>query len=326
MQRDFARLFGIVTMQKLVVLNDEDITRLLPRTDVRAALERMFIALADGRAVQPPQTLSLFPAGGGDFITYPGVLGSDGVFGTKLSPYIPGTNGATVTAWTLLMSMETGKPLLLCDSKRLTTERTAATTAIAADLLASKEAKILTIIGTGEIGLAHLRHAASIRPWQEIRLCSPDIANRHGLPVQLESGCPVTKSTYTDTAAAGADVVMLCTSSGTSVIDASRFGAGVLVTSISTNVANAHEIAPDTLNRFDVYCDYRATTPAAAGEMKLAAERGQWSTDRLVGDLPELLSGRTTARDTGRPAFFRSIGLGLEDIATASALLSAARS
>lgn len=71
MQRDFARLFGIVTMQKLVVLNDEDITRLLPRTDVRAALERMFIALADGRAVQPPQTLSLFPAGGGDFITYP---------------------------------------------------------------------------------------------------------------------------------------------------------------------------------------------------------------------------------------------------------------
>ena len=312
-------------MRQPIVLNDEDIIRLLPRTDVRAALERMFIALAEGQAVQPPQTLSLFPTGGGDFITYPGIFGSDGVFGTKLSPYIPGPNGATVTAWTLLMSMETGKPLLLCDSKRLTTERTAATTAIAADFLAARDAKVLTIIGTGEIGLAHLRHAATIRPWQEVRLCSPDITARQGLPAQLESGCPVTKSTDADSAAARADVVMLCTSSGTPVIDASKIPAGVLVTSISTNVANAHEIAPDTLGRFEAYCDYRATTPAVAGEMKLAAESGQWSTDRIVGDLPELLSGRAPARDTVRPAFFRSIGLGLEDIAIASALLSAAR-
>lgn len=313
-------------MQQLIVLDDGDIARLLPRTDVRGALERMFIALAEGRAVQPPQTVSLFPGGGGDFIIYPGVLGSDHVFGTKLSPYIPNGNGATVTAWTLLMSMETGKPLLLCDSKRLTTERTAATTAIAVDLLAAKDAKILTVVGTGEIGLAHLRYVAALRPWQEVRLSSPDIAARHDLPSQLESGCPITTSTDADSAAAGADVVMLCTSSGTPVIDATKVGAGVLVTSISTNVANAHEVAPAALGRFDVYCDYRATTPASAGEMKLAAEGGQWSADRIAGDLPELLSARVPAPSGNRPVFFRSIGLGLEDIATASAMLSAARS
>jgi len=313
-------------MQQLIVLNDEDVVRLLPSTDVRAALERMFIAIADGNAVQPPQTLSLFPAGGGDFITYPGISGSDGVFGAKLSPYIPGPSGATITAWTLLMSMETGTPLLLCDSKRLTTERTAATTAIAADLLAEKDAKVLTIVGTGAIGLAHLRHAEKIRSWQEVRLCSPDIAKREGLPVRLDSDCPVAKFTDADTAAAGADVVMLCTSSGTPVIDALKIPAGALVTSISTNVGNAHEIAPDTLGRFDVYCDYRATTPTAAGEMKLATASGQWSVDRLVGDLPELLAGRAAERSTDRPAFFRSIGLGLEDIAIASALLTTARS
>ena len=313
-------------MQHLTILDEDDIIRLLPRTDVRAALERMFVALADGQAVQPAQTLSLFPVGGGDFITYTGILGREGVFGTKLSPYLPGPNGATVTAWTLLMSMETGKPLLLCDSKRLTTERTAAATAIAADLLAARDAKVLAIIGAGDIALAHLRHAAAIRPWQEVRLCSPGIAKRQGLPVRLDSGCPVTTSTDADAAATGADVVMLCTSSGTPVIDASKIPAGVLVTSISTNVANAHEISPDTLGRFDVYCDYRATTPAVAGEMKLAAASGQWSADRLAGDLPELLSGRAPERHADRPAFFRSIGLGLEDIAIASALLAAARS
>ena len=34
-----------------------------------------------------------------------------------------------ITAWTLLLSTRTGQPLLLADSARLTTERTAATTA-----------------------------------------------------------------------------------------------------------------------------------------------------------------------------------------------------
>lgn len=313
-------------MQQPLVLDEATIAEILPDANIRAALERMFLALAEDRAVQPAQTLSLFPGNGGDFITYPGVLASDGVFGAKLSPYIPRAEGALVTAWTLLMSMETGLPLLLCDSKRLTTERTAATTIIAADRLARADAGVLTIVGAGEIGLAHLRHAETIRPWREVRLCSPSVASRSGLPERLASGCPVRTIADPDAAAVGADVVMLCTSSGKPVIDAGRIGPGVLVTSISTNAANAHEIAPETLAGFDVYCDYRATTPAVAGEMKLAAAADLWSAERLIGDLPELLAGRAKAPGHDRPVFFRSVGLGLEDIAVAAALLSAARS
>ena len=70
-----------------------------------------------------------------------------------------------------------------------------------------------------------------------------------------------------------ADVVALCTSSGTPVLLNGMLRKPTLITSLSTNVANAHEIPPVWLTDMDVYCDYRRTTPATAGEMKLAAER-----------------------------------------------------
>lgn len=303
-------------------LNAADIDALIDRIDTRGVLERMFRALADGQAVQPPQTVSLFPGNGGDFITYLGVMAEEKVFGAKLSPYIPGTGGnkALVTAWTLLMSMESGEPILLCDSLRLTTERTAATSVIAADRLAPKGAKILTIIGTGAAGLAHLRHAQSIRDWTEVRLCSPSAAGKAGLPTETAKGVPVQIGTDPDAAAAGADVVMLCTSAGQPVIDVTALKPGAVVTSISTNVPNAHEVDPAALVGLDVYCDYRETTPSAAGEMKLAAAAGTWSADAVRGDLPGLVAGRADAPQGDRPVFFRSIGLGLEDVAAALAV------
>ena len=40
----------------------------------------------------------------------------------------------------------------------------------------------------------------------------------------------------------------------------------------------------------------------------------------IVGDLPDLLSGKVQRPDYDRHVFFRSIGLGLEDIALANAI------
>lgn len=308
-----------------IVLDDQAIQKLVDKLDIRSILERMFTSLGEGTATQPPQTVSLFPAEAGDFITYLGVLANEKVFGAKLSPYIVNDGNPLVTAWTVLMSGETGAPLLLCDSKRLTTERTAAATAIAVDLLARENATTLAIIGTGAVGRAHLRYVEAIRDWEEVRLYSHHAAQQPNLPTALDSGTSVRIAASADAAIKGADVVLLCTSSGTPVIDTAHLRPDALVTSISTNVANAHEIDPMALSGFDVYCDYRATTPLSAGEMKIATTTGEWGVDRIRGDLPELLTGRAQKPSYERPVFFRSIGLGLEDIAAAVAVLAVVR-
>lgn len=310
-----------------LVLDAAAVGALLPRIDVLQEMRQLFLELGNGTAVQPPQTLTLLPENKGDFITYMGAMSGAGTFGAKLSPYLVQDGPPVITAWTMLMSQKTGLPMLLCDAGRLTTERTAATTALAVDFLAPKTASRLAIVGSGAVAQAHWRHCQALRDWNEVQLYSPDLAANEARQAVWHDLCPGTRfAASAAEAARDADVVMLCTSSGTPVVDATALQPSALVTSISTNVAQAHEIAPDALSGMQVFCDYRATTPKTAGEMILAARDHGWNAEAICGDLAELSTGACARPDPARPVFFRSVGLGLEDIAIAQAIYRAARS
>jgi L-arginine dehydrogenase len=303
------------------VIDQAQARELLARIDVPQILRKLFRDLANGKAVQPVQQLVEFPQGAGDFINYLGVLAGDGVYGVKTSPYIVREQGALVTAWTLLMSMKTGQPLLLCDAGELTTARTAATTAVAVDALAPLDAKHLAIIGSGKVAQAHLHYVKSLRDWQSISLYSPSLCADAQSQALLKAITPNLKITDSREAAlVNADVIMLCTSSAGPVIDPAELSKPALITSISTNAPRAHEVPPQSLNDMLVFCDYRLTTPGSAGEMLIASEQHDWSKDSIVGDLADLLSEKVQRPGYDRHVFFRSIGLGLEDIALANAV------
>ena len=293
----------------------------LAQVDVPQIMRNLFRDLAAGQAVQPAQQLVEFPQGAGDFINYLGVLAKEGVYGVKTSPYIVREQGPLVTAWTLLMSMQTGQPLLLCDAGELTTARTAATTAVAVDALAPLKATRLAIIGSGKVAQAHLRYVKSLRDWQSISLYSPNLSDDVETVALLKSIEPrLTIVDSREAAVVDAQVIMLCTSSAGPVIDPSSLRKPALITSISTNAPRAHEVPPQSLNDMQVFCDYRLTTPGSAGEMLIAGEQHGWNNDAIVGDLADLLSEKVQRPDYHRHVFFRSIGLGLEDIALANAI------
>lgn len=290
----------------------------LPVERVQALLRDAFMQLGTGRAVQPPQVVTDLP-GGGDVIAYQGVLSDQGVYAVKVSPYLPQPDGkAVVTAWTLLLSIRTGEPLLLVDSGRLTTERTAATTAIAVDLLARPDARTLAVIGIGAVGRAHLRHVRGLRAFDDVRVYSrtagaDDIADLEGVRL----------ATSSEEAASGADVVMLCTSAAEAVIDVMGLAPRTLVTSVSTNAPMAREIDPAALSTLDVYADLASASFSAGGEMRIAAAEHGFTIDGIRGDLPGLLCGGAPGPSGDRPVFFRSVGLGIEDAAVALAACEA---
>lgn len=304
------------------VITQPQARELLAQIDVPQILRKLFRDLAAGQAVQPAQQLVEFPQGAGDFINYLGVLAEDGVYGVKTSPYIVREQGPLVTAWTLLMSMQTGQPLLLCDAGELTTARTAATTAVAVDALAPLKASRLAIIGSGKVAQAHVHYVKGLRDWQSISLYSPGLCESSAEEqAHIKSLDPrLTIAESREAAMADADVIMLCTSSAGPVIDPSTLSKPALITSISTNAPRAHEVPPRSLNDMQVFCDYRVTTPGSAGEMLIAGEQHGWDKNAIVGDLPDLLSEKVQRPDYDRHVFFRSIGLGLEDIALANAI------
>ncbi|MCU0119342.1 ornithine cyclodeaminase family protein [Pseudomonas sp. B2M1-30] len=303
------------------VIDQTQARDLLARIDVPQIMRKLFRDLATGHAVQPAQQLVEFPQGAGDFINYLGVLAEDGVYGVKTSPYIVREQGPLVTAWTLLMSMQTGQPLLLCDAGELTTARTAATTAVAVDALAPHAAERLAIIGSGKVAQAHLHYVKTLRDWQSISLYAPNLGEDPATASLLKSIEPrLNIAASREAAIADADVIMLCTSSAGPVIDPATLSKPALITSISTNAPRAHEVPPNSLNGMQVFCDYRLTTPGSAGEMLIAAEQHGWNKDAIVGDLADLLGKKVPRPAYDRHVFFRSIGLGLEDIAVANAV------
>ena len=197
----------------IAVLDSVQVAKLIGQIDVLSAMRRMFLALGQEKAVQPPQLRNPFPNGQGNFISYLGTLAEERVFGAKLSPYIPRPEGALVTAWTLMMSMEDGQPRLLCDSGQLTAERTAGTTALAVDLLAPAHVSKLAVVGTGRLGQAHVRHVASLREWGDIRLYAPNIGSLPESEQQALRDIDPRVSLHTELTSAvdDADVIMLCT-------------------------------------------------------------------------------------------------------------------
>ncbi len=215
--------------------------------------------------------------------------------------------------------------MLLCDSYALTGIRTAATTALALKYLAPANASRLALIGTGKVGRQHLRFALELQNWAEVRAFSPKTTTDEQRRAEVSAvarGVDVTFADSAEEAVRDAHVVMLCTSSGTAVVERSWISSGALVTSISTNSPGAHEIDPSSLAEYDVFCDYRATAPVTAGEMKIAIEAGTWAETSIKADLAELATGQGTVVTSDRPRFFRSTGLGIEDLAIAGLLTS----
>lgn len=307
-------------MSQVRVLTESEALAAIDRTSVLSALETAFAGLPSGRSVQPTQTVTAFPDGAGDCIFYPGALLDLGLVGVKVSPYLQSLADAgkyPVTAYTLLLSFEDGRPLLLCDSYALTTIRTAATTALAVKYLAAEGSLRLGVIGSGKTAREHLRFASELGiDWESVTIWSPRIEEKAADLASEFQGIVI--GSGAKEVAQGSDVLLLCTSSATAVVERDWIVDGALVCSISTNAPMAHEIEPASLPSYDVYCDYRATAPDTAGEMRIALEAGGWSSDAIRGDLPELIT-KVAAVAPGTK-FFRSTGLGIEDLAIASLL------
>lgn len=311
----------------LKVLGEKDVLAAIDRSAVREALREAFRGLSDNRTIQPAQTITPFPEGRGDCIFYPGAIWDLDIVGVKLSPYIaarePGGK-PTITAYTLLLSATTGEPVVLCDSLALTTLRTAATTALALEYLTPPTARKLAVIGSGRVALEHLRFVAGQHEWQDISVWSrslgADGTQAAAAGAQLATISPkAAVAPSLQEAVADADVVMLCTSSAKPVVQLSDLPETCVVTSISTNAPRAHEIEPASLPHYAVFCDYEKTAPVTAGEMVLAIEAGIWSPDKIRGDIAGLVTGNVRRPERGR-VFFRSTGLGLEDLAVANLL------
>jgi ornithine cyclodeaminase/alanine dehydrogenase-like protein (mu-crystallin family) len=273
------------------------------------AIERLRLAftdLANGRAQNQPRRRLTLPTGA----TLHQLAGAwRGYFGTKVYS-TQAKHGAWFTV--LLYDAESGRPLAEFEANWLGQIRTGAVCGVAADLLLPpREPVEVACIGSGFQARSQLEAIRAVRPVKALRIYSrtPDRRARFAAEMQ---GTPVDSP---EAAAAGANVLITATWSKDPVIRNEAIEPGTLVLAMGSNQPTRRELPSEVVQQNPVVLEDAEACRIEAGDLLLAPwTDADWA---RATELKDLVTGRRQI-EPGRTVVFKSVGLGLEDIAVGS--------
>src|SRR4051794_34228362 len=173
----------------MLVLGRSETESALEPDAVRAALRAAMEDVSSGRASSPSRIAAQVP-GAGLLAAMPAYLPNGGGLAAKLVSLFPGNAGTrhpTHQAVVLVFDPESGEPVALLDGTSITTRRTAAGSALSAELLEREEDETLAILGTGVQAQAHAEAMVRVRPVRRLRVAGRDPGHVAALCSALES-------------------------------------------------------------------------------------------------------------------------------------------
>ena len=284
-------------------LDEAAVEELLRMEEVIPAMERALSDFSSGKVVQPVRTMLPVEEHQGFLGLMPAYTGA--ALGTKLVAFYPHNTGVpTHHATILLFKPETGEPLVTMDGRLITEVRTAAVSAVATQNLASPDASVLAIIGSGVQAHSHLEALRLVRNFREVRVWSP----RRAAAFAKEHG--VRAATSAEEAVRGADVVVTATTSPTPVLSGGWLSQGAHINAVGAPRPDWRELDDEVLERSRVYVDSREAALKESGDVIAAAE--------IFAEIGEVVSGVKPGRRSAEEiTLFKSLGLAVEDVATA---------
>ena len=287
-------------------------TLYLDRDQVKAALhwetlipamKQALIAFSAGQVVQPVRQTLTVEEEGGFFLLMPAISEAMGVKLVTFYPRNADKDLHTHHAMIMLFERATGVPLAVMDGGSITEMRTAAVSAVATDLLAAPEARVLAILGSGVQARSHVAALRQVRELDEIRVWSRTPAHAEALAAEVGG-----RSCSAEEAVSGADVIVTTTPATEPVLQGAWLKPGAHVNAVGYAGAQGRELDSAAMQGV-VYVDSRAGAEVEAGDITFAGAE-------IYAELGEALAGGKRAR-VEEITIFESLGLAIEDVAAA---------
>ena len=291
----------------MLYLCEEDVRRLLPMREAIRLVREAFVEWSRGAAQNQPRRRLIVPSGS----VLHSMAGASGrYFGTKIYS-THAKHGAHF--FFILFDSETARPLAWFEANYLGQIRTGAATGVATDLLASPDAKILAVIGSGFQARSQVEAVLSVRAIEQVRVWSRNAERREAFAVECANAfqVPVTGARSSQECVAGAEVVVTATNSATPVLEGSSVSPGALVNAVGSNAPKRRELPQDLISSASlIVADSVEQARIEAGDLLLGLDEAGWKRVRELRDFP--------ARPDQGITIFKSVGLGLEDVAVAA--------
>ena len=292
----------------VLILSEAEVRQLLPMDECIEAMDEVLRALARGELYQPLRSVSRPPDIDGLIGLMPSRRGGESpLWALKEIVIAPGNPARGLDAHqgaVLLHDGETGELRALLNASAITEIRTAAVSAVATRALAPSGARIVAILGAGVQGRSHAEAMRAVLEDVEIRSWS----RRDG-------------GTAED-ALRDAEVVCTCTTAREPILRREWLAPGTHVNAVGSSIPSARELDAETIAAATVFVDRRESALNEAGDLLLAG----FGEEKIAAELGDVLTGEHPGRSRADElTVFKSLGLGVEDLAAAELVVRKAR-
>jgi ornithine cyclodeaminase/alanine dehydrogenase-like protein (mu-crystallin family) len=307
---------------KILVLSQADVRRLLTMRECVELMSTTLATLARGEAIQPLRSMMRLPEAG-ILGMMPAYLAPAKALGIKVLTVYHANHGTEFDSHqgaVLFFEGQHGSLKAILDASSVTAIRTAAVSGLATRLLARPDASDLAILGAGVQALTHLEAMRTVRPVTRVRVWTrtPEKAKTFAERASRTHGIPVEATATAEDAVRGAHIICTTTSSRDPVLQGSWLSAGAHINAAGSSIAAARELDTAAMVRARLFVDRRESTMNEAGDFLIPKKEGAIGDDHIQGEIGELVLGKVKGRRSAdEVTLFKSLGIGVEDVASA---------
>jgi ornithine cyclodeaminase/alanine dehydrogenase-like protein (mu-crystallin family) len=226
---------------------------------------------------------------------------------------------ARVQAVYELLDPQTGIALARMEANYLTDARTAATSAVATDLLAREDVETLGIFGSGRLAAAHLAALPRVRNVKRFLVCGSGRSNVAAFCGKMKDELGINvEPTNAETVVRESDVICTCTTAHEPLFDGNWLRPGTHLNLVGAFQPETREVDDITVKRARVVVDTYEGAPQEAGDLLIPMKNGTIDGSHVAADLHEIASGKKAGRTSAESiTLFKSVGCALEDLVTA---------
>jgi len=285
-----------------------------------------FVQLSRKQANVPLRMPMEIPENNGGALFMPVYLPSTKQFGLKVVSIFtenPEHGLPLIHAMVMVMDAINGRPLALMDGEYLTALRTGAATGLATDLLARKDAEVVTIFGAGVQGRTQLEAVCAVRAIKRAYIFNPtsqkaadfrnEMSDRLSIQVEVAESTDVLSQ---------AQIICTATTSTTPVFSNNDLKPGMHINAIGSYKPNMREIPAETVLSAKVVVDQRDVCLSEAGDLIIPLQEGLINKDHIYAEIGEIAAGNKKGRESEKEiTLFKSVGNAVQDLAAASQVL-----
>ncbi|CAH1986708.1 unnamed protein product [Acanthoscelides obtectus] len=299
---------------RMLFVDESTVKKILTWENTFKAVEAAMQRVSDGRIVQKPRIMTFIPNTSNVMGTMPGYLQDKqfGALGCKIVTSFP--NNAklenplpSVNANIMILDETTGIMKAVIAGTEITTQRTAAASAVATKYLYVNQSKpciVLAVLGTGVQGKIHAEMFRHFFHFQEVRLWNRTKETARSLAEELNKKYNTDSFKYyedNESCVRGADVIVTTTNSPVAIVRLSWLKPGAHLNAVGANRHHFNELDKEVYRNGDLFVDSVETSQAEIAGLDSVA-------DNLKGEVGAVINGTLKNSPNDRITIFNGIG------------------